>query len=155
MKTKFRQCKYCGSELVCWNWIHFGVMATIKSWISTMKFQHRYKNLISFFSHNWVGECWECGKCIHTVFKVRNGIPKDVLNSTYVYLPKHELRDEFDELSYLFHHGWNIWNRQKLDERLINSLKNVNRLITERFNEYTETPAIERLIRDWEVSVEK
>jgi len=131
---KHKKCKYCGSEFVCWNWMY---CRTFKTWWGNFikGFPCAWKRPWIFVTQRWAGECWECQRIIHTIFKVRNGISYDTLKETFVYLPKHELRDSIEEINYLFYDGYKVWIKERCDERLDIALKGIRNLLEKKFNE--------------------
>jgi len=88
-----KKCKHCGSEFVCWNWIHTGFWKTWKLnfWYNN-KFPYFRWKFWKFFDR-WGHECWNCNNVIQTLFKVKNGISIDKLHSDFIYLPKHRITD--------------------------------------------------------------
>lgn len=131
---KYRKCPRCNSEFVFWNWMHCKTFRTW--WLNLIRgFSCAWKRPYVFIIHRWTHECWECTSCFETMFKVRNGISHDTLDKTYVYLPKHELRDMVSEVNYLFHDGYKILVREHCQDRLDKALNEIKRLVETRLNE--------------------
>lgn len=57
---------------------------TFKTWLINFKSKiPSWKKPWRFVVHRWTGECWDCGRCIETMFNVRRGIPDKELRDNY------------------------------------------------------------------------
>lgn len=100
-----RKCQYCGSEFVVWNWLGcFGFWSGWKRnfWYNG-KFPYFRWRFWQFFDR-WGHTCWNCGdggELQFTFFKVRNGMPYDVMTKTFVHLPVHNIPEIRNQLYYM------------------------------------------------------
>ncbi len=74
--TEYRKCPQCGSDKVCWNWIHSPLEQAIEL--------NPYLSREELENSQWIHECWNCsddigGHCVETKDKVTDGIPYEEL----------------------------------------------------------------------------
>ena len=132
---KRRKCKYCGSEFVFWNWIYSPFW---KTWIYNLQWRWRekiyfWRTLFRFwnFFDRWAAECWNCNSCQHTFFKVKN-ISHEDLKKEFKDLPEHEMRDQIEELNYLFRNGY-LWQEEYFNRRIETAKEIITKLILEEY----------------------
>ena len=78
----YRKCPQCGSDRVCWNWVH--------PWGGDLdKFCEMNPHMTreELEQTMWIHECWNCGDdigghCFETKDKVLDGIPYEQLVDT-------------------------------------------------------------------------
>ena len=141
-----RKCKCCGSEFVCWNWMH---TAAIKTYIANVKISNNsWKRPFSFIKQQWLHECWDCGNSFFTMLKVKDGIPYQQLQDDFVRLPKHDLRDYIEEINYLFSMGYKMWTVESYTKRANSVGKDISALLLKVQSDYEASSDQQPSLRD-------
>jgi hypothetical protein len=132
MSTKYKKCKHCGSEFVSWNWIYGPFW---KTWYMNAIQYPRFILKFWRFFDRWTGECWNCGQLNYTFFKVKKGIPKNVLNETFVFLPRHQLRGIYEDLQWIITQSkhYSLKEKHKLEYRLDIVIEEIKEMVEEQW----------------------
>ena len=84
-----RECPYCNSIWVCWNWCHWDLEELIK--LNPHRTREELSNCL------WGHECWDCDNVHETAKKIHFGIPYWILKRFYWKL--HKLKIMLEKLA--------------------------------------------------------
>lgn len=133
---KYKTCKRCGSEFVCWNWFKSPFWRTwFRNFFYNNKFPYFRWKFWKFFDR-WNSECWDCGGITtSTFFKVRNGISYSELNDKFVYLPRHKIRDACEVFYWILSQArWHDDDeKNQIDKTMNNSFTEIKEAIEEHW----------------------